>query len=102
VHVISKRPLREFWEKHNQAKEPLDAWYRAVSRAAWKTFRDLRQSYASADIAGQFTIFDIGGNRWRVITVIHYDRQMVYVRNVFTHDDYSRWSQDRNKGKTKK
>ena len=101
MHVISKRPLREFWEKHPQAENPLKAWHKVASRAAWKNFQDVKSVYVAADRAGQYTIFDIGGNKWRVITVIHYDTQMVFIGWVFTHSEYDDWNKARKTGKRK-
>jgi mRNA interferase HigB len=101
MHVISVRPLREFWQKYSQAETPLRAWYKNASRAAWKKFEDVKATYSTADRVAQFTIFDIGGNKWRLISVIHYNVGIVYVRHVFTHPEYDAWTQALTKGRKK-
>ena len=101
MHVVSIRPLREFWANYPQAETPLRSWFKAASRADWKKFEDVKAVYGAADRAAQYTIFDIGGNKWRVITVIHYNTGMVYVRHVFTHKEYDAWNQTLKKSKNK-
>ena len=88
MHVISKKMLREFWAEHPRAKSPLDAWYKVAKRAEWETFKDVRDTFNTADLVGRFVVFDIGGNKYRLITVIHYDRGKVYIRHVLTHAEY--------------
>jgi len=96
VHVISERKLREFWRKHPAAEEPLRAWHRAVKHVAWQNFAQVRALYPSADQVGKFTVFNIGGNKYRLIAVIHYDYPRVFVRHVLAHAEYSRgnWKDD--------
>jgi mRNA interferase HigB len=93
MHVISQKKLREFWSIHPQAERPLRAWYQAAKRAEWERFADVRAVYPSADQMGRFTVFNIGGNRYRLVAVIHYNRAKVYVRHVLTHAEYdeARW-----------
>lgn len=88
MHVISKRKLREFWEEHPKAKSPLEDWYRAARAAAWESFADVRETRPDADLHRRFVIFDIGGNKYRLIAVIHYNRGKVYIRHVLTHAEY--------------
>ena len=96
MHVISKRALREFWEDNPKARVPLEEWYRVVRVAEWETFADVRETFNSADKVGEFIVFNIGGNKYRLITVIHFDRQKVYVRHVLTHSEYDKgkWKYD--------
>jgi mRNA interferase HigB len=100
MHVIAKKALEDFWRIHPTAKSPLGSWYRVVSRSSFSSFSDVRETFRSADYADAYTIFDIGGNSFRIIAVIHYNRQKVYIRHVFTHPEYDRWcKQNRSKGK---
>jgi mRNA interferase HigB len=96
LHVISSRPLREFREKHPDAETPLRAWIKIVERADWKQFSDVRATFRTADQVGKFTVFNIGGNKYRLNVVIHHDRGKVYVRHILTHSEYSRsdWKHD--------
>ena len=99
MRVISRRALREFWELHPPAKGPLAAWFRLMRSAVFADFNAIRKTFAAADYVVPYTVFDIGGNRYRVITVIHYNRRRVYIRHVLTHAEYDRWSDDRRKRK---
>lgn len=92
MRVISKAPLVEFWAKHPPSKEPLEAWYKLARGKSFTDFSDLKLTFRSADYVPKFTVFDIGGNNVRLIAVIHYDRQRLYVRHVLTHPEYDRWS----------
>jgi mRNA interferase HigB len=88
MHVISKKKLREFWQLHPKAKPPLEAWYQIAKHAEWETFTAVRQVFNSADRVERFVVFDIGGNKYRLIAVIHFDRGKIYVRHVLTHAAY--------------
>ncbi len=98
MHVISKRALREFWEVHPLAKESLAAWHRLMERGDYADFNAVRRTFAAADYVAPCTVFDVGGNKYRIVAVIHYNRKRVHVRHVFTHSDYDDWS-DRQRGK---
>ena len=88
MHVITQRRLRDFWRLYPEAENPLRAWLRRVKKADWKKFADVRADYPSADQVGKFTVFNIGGNKFRLITVIHYNRGKVFIRLVLTHAEY--------------
>lgn len=88
MHVISGKKLREFWLIHRAAEMPLRAWLNRVENSAWTKFADVRLDYPHADQYERCVIFNISGNKYRLITSIHYNRQKVYVRNVLTHDQY--------------
>jgi mRNA interferase HigB len=97
MHVISQRKLREFWQKHADAETPLRTWHQIVEHAEWETFDDVRAVFGKrVDQVGKFVVFDIGGNKYRLIAVIHYNRQKVYVRHVLTHAEYDlgKWKED--------
>jgi mRNA interferase HigB len=96
MHVISQKTLREFWALHPAARRPLQAWYKVARRARWESLGDVRLLYPHADQVGKFTVFNIGGNKFRLIAAIHYNRGKVYVRHVLTHADYSTgaWKED--------
>jgi len=68
----------------------LEDWFRKVSQTKASSFPTLRQTFGSADYVDGFTIFDVGGNRYRIVAVIHYDKQRLYVRQVMTHAEYDR------------
>ena len=90
MHVIAKPMLVEFWMKHPDAQAPLEAWYRIMDSETFTDFNDLRGTFASADYVDGLTVFNIGGNKYRLIAAIHYNRCKVYVRAVLTHERYDR------------
>lgn len=92
MHVISKKSLEVFWLKHPAARVPLEAWYRLVAQSEFDDFLWIKKTFNSADYVQPFTIFDIAGNNFRVVSVIHFNRQKLYIRGVFTHSEYDRWS----------
>ncbi len=96
MHVLSRKRLRDFTALHPDAGRPLMAWYRVMSRMDFASFAELRRAFGSVDKVGKFTVFDIAGNRFRLVAAIHYNRQRVYVRHVLTHTDYDRgnWLDD--------
>ena len=91
MHIISRKPLREFSEKHPPAKTPLDAWFSEVKRAKWANFADIKKVFGSADgIAGNRVIFDIGGNKYRLVVKVAYKTGIVFVRFIGTHPEYDK------------
>lgn len=88
MHVISKKKLRDFWGQHPRARRPLEAWYQIAKHAEWESFDDVKAVFPSADPYKRWVIFDIGGNKYRLIAVIHYARHKVFVRHVLTHAEY--------------
>ena len=91
MRIFSKKMLREFWEKHAEAKAGLQAWYEETLRVDWQTPVDIKNAHANASIIGENrVVFNIQGNAYRLIVKIHYDRGYVYIRFVGTHAAYDR------------
>jgi len=88
MHVISKKKLREFWEVHPNARGAVEEWWRVAELAEWEKFADVKAAYRSADQVGKFTVFNIGGNKFRLVVRINYPYRIVYVRFVGTHEEY--------------
>ncbi len=99
MHIISKKVLEAFWLIHPEAHSPLDVWHQIVCKTSFENFMDMKKTFNTADYAAPFTIFDVGGNNFRVITAIHYNRQMLFIRNVFTHREYDKWCKAYRSGK---
>ena len=95
MHVISHKALVFFAAEHSDAATPLDDWYRTAKRAVWQSIVEVRNVYPHADAAGKFTVFNIAGNKYRLVAEIHYQKQTIYVRHIFTHEEYNRWSRRR-------
>ncbi len=91
MRVISKKILRACWERHADVKRPLQAWLEDIERADWKTPRDVQKAYGDdAVLPDNRVVFNIKGNRYRIVTKIHYNTGIVYIRFVGTHAEYDR------------
>ena len=90
MHVISRKKLLEAAEKHSGLGEPLDVWYRVAKKAEWNNLMDVKRQFPSADAAGRFTIFNIKGNSYRLITEINYRTKRIFLRHILTHAEYDR------------
>ena len=88
--VVSLKRLREFWAVHPRAEVSLRAWFAQTSAAEWQSFSDLRATFPSADLVGNCTVFNIGGNNYRLVARVFYTNHKVYVLRVMTHLDYDR------------
>jgi mRNA interferase HigB len=90
MHVITRKRLLEFAKKHPDCSSALESWHRIVKRTNFNSFNELRQTFPSADNVGKLTVFNIGGNKARLIAAIHYNTHRVYIRHIFTHKEYDR------------
>jgi mRNA interferase HigB len=95
MHTLSKPKLVEFWSNYADAEIPLTTWWTIMQREDFCHFNDLRATFPSADYVDGLTVFNIGGNKYRLIASIHYNRKKVYIRAVLTHQEYDRgaWKQ---------
>ena len=90
MHVISRKKLREAAALHGDLEIPLDIWFRIAKTAHWKSLLEVRQVFPSADQVEGYTVFNIKGNAYRLITKIFYKYGRVYVRHVLTHAEYDK------------
>jgi mRNA interferase HigB len=91
MRIISRRTLREFWEKRPDARQSLQAWYADVKHADWKSPADIKNVYRNASfLANNRVVFNIKGNRYRVVVAVQYKYRLVYLRFVGTHQEYDR------------
>lgn len=91
MRIIARRTLREFWEKHPDARQALQAWYADVKQADWKTPAEIKAIYRNASfIANNRVVFNVKGNQYRLIVAIQYPHSIVYIRFVGTHQEYDR------------
>jgi mRNA interferase HigB len=90
MHIISRKALRLFWAKHPGSKGPLSRWFKIVDRSTFDRFDALRATFPSADLVDGLVVFNIGGNKYRLIASIHFNRGKVYIRHVLTHEEYDR------------
>lgn len=91
MRVISPKKLRAFSATRPDARSSLAAWLKLAKRASWQSFDDVKADFGKrADRVRQFVVFDIGGNKYRLIAEIDYSRWKVFVRHVLTHAEYDR------------
>ncbi len=96
VWVISRKALREAWEKHPDWEKPLKSWFTVAEHAQWENLFDVRKTYPHADSVGRCTVFNIGGNKCRLVAWINFRYHRVFIRHVLTHEEYDKggWKND--------
>lgn len=91
MHVIKRRTLKEFYEKHKDAQDPLEAWYFEARHAVCKSPADIKKHYRSASVLrNNRIVFNISGNKYRLVVKINYPTQTVFIRFIDTHKEYDR------------
>lgn len=92
MQVIARRTLREFWQRHPQAERPIRAWFAVVAKARWKGPADVKRRFGTTvDFVGDNRlIFDLGGNKYRLVVHVSYAFGRVLVKFMGTHTDYDR------------
>ena len=88
MHIITHRMIVAAQKAHPQCASALDQWYRLCKKAEWGNFAELRALFPSADKVGDVFVFDIGGNKLRLIAAIHFNTGRVFIRAVLTHKEY--------------
>ncbi|MBK7675859.1 MAG: type II toxin-antitoxin system HigB family toxin [Candidatus Accumulibacter sp.] len=99
MHIISLKMLRDFWHRHPEAEQSLRNWHTVAENSRFADFADLRQSFGSADYVPPYTVFDVGGNNYRVVVIVRYRDGKMFVRWVMTHREYDDWCKRYRKGK---
>ena len=96
MRIISKRKLREFWLSNSDAERALSVWYAIVRKMQWTSFSDVRATFRHADVYKDCVIFDVGGNKFRIVAKVRFGIGRVYVRSVMTHKEYDcgLWKRD--------
>jgi mRNA interferase HigB len=92
MQIVALRALRKFWEMHPQAETPIRVWFSTVSRGEWKSSADVKRQFgATVDFVGDNqVIFDLSGNKYRLIVHISYTYKRVLVKFIGTHAEYDR------------
>jgi mRNA interferase HigB len=95
MRIIKRGALEEFWRDHPDARASLESWYAVVRGASWRNLAELKRVYPNADPVGRRTVFNISGNKYRLIARLNYRTQRVFVLYLLTHADYERggWKQ---------
>ena len=95
MHIITRKRLLDFSKTYPDCSSALESWYRIVKHTDFDSFAAIRATFPSADKVGKLTVFNIGGNKARLIVAIHYNTNRVYIRDILTHAEYDRgtWRQ---------
>jgi mRNA interferase HigB len=93
LRIISRRALRKFGKKYADSEGPLDTWYRIVKGREYRSPHELRADFPTASFLGaRRTVFNLSGNKYRLVVDMRYDLGRVYIRAVLTHEEYDRRS----------
>lgn len=91
MRIISRKKLRDFWNQHPDAQASLQAWYADVKQAEWKTPTEIKNLYRNASfVANNRVLFNIKGNKYRLVVAVQYEYGIVYIRFVGTHGEYDK------------
>lgn len=90
MHIISRKTLRAFWEQYPDSQTALIRWFKILQKTDFTNFADLRATFPSADLVSDLVVFNIGGNKYRLIASIHFNRNKIYIRHVLTHQEYDK------------
>jgi mRNA interferase HigB len=90
MHAISYRRLKEFYQQHADCQDALDNWYKVAIKADWSNLIEVQSIFPKTEAVGNFTVFNIKGNKYRLIVSIDYEKQLIYIKYVFTHAEYDK------------
>jgi mRNA interferase HigB len=97
MHVITRQRLQTFWSQYSDAEVPLRSWLAIMRHKRYTRPHDVRTDFASASFLGRWrTVFNIGGNQYRLVVDMRYDLGRVYIRDILTHQDYTRRTREGN------
>jgi len=96
MHLISIRQLRNDAAKYPDVGQTIEAWYAVARKANWDNLEDVRKIYRDAEAVGNFTVFNIKGNKYRLIAGIDYGNKTIFYKYLLTHADYNKekWKND--------
>lgn len=92
MKIISNSALRAFAITHPQAEEPLQGWRRVIEKNRCNNWAELKAAFNTVDKVGELVVFDIGGNKYRLIAYIRFEKQIMYIKAVLTHRNYDKGS----------
>ena len=88
MNTISFKRIQEFSSLHKDAEVSLRAWYTTAKHSKWQNLAEVKQTYPSADLVGRYTVFNIRGNKYRLIARIVYRSQTIFIVTVLAHEEY--------------
>ena len=91
MRIVSTKTLKDYWKKYKEVEHPLKAWVYETKHAKWKTSMEVVEHFGTADpVGGNRVVFDIKGNKYRLVVKIHYNTGVVFIRFIGTHAEYDK------------
>ena len=91
MRIVSEKCIREFAADAPHSAEAMKRWVRTVRSSVWRNSGEMKAAFPSASIVGDLTVFNIGGNKYRLAAYVHYRSRIVYVKKIGTHQEYDQW-----------
>jgi mRNA interferase HigB len=91
VRIVTEKRIREFLEREPRSSDAIWRWAELVESENWRNPGELKGTLASASFVGDLTVFNIGGNKYRLTAFVNYRRQIVYIKRIGTHEEYDKW-----------
>lgn len=90
MNTLTLKKIRKFVSAHPDSNSSLRSWYKMARQARWRNLAEVRQVYPNADLVGNYTVFNIRGNHYRLIAEINYQFQQILIREILTHEEYDK------------
>jgi mRNA interferase HigB len=94
-NVITRRRLQAFWKEHPESEAPLKAWYKLMKKGSYKNLNQLSKTFTVDYVRPKYYVFDIGGNKYRIVALVNFVGKRVLIDEVMTHADYDAWNKKR-------
>jgi mRNA interferase HigB len=91
LRIVTEKRIREFIEREPLAADPTWRWVDSIESGAWRNPAELKATFGSASLVGDLTVFNVGGNKYRIAVFVHYRAQIVYIKRIGTHEEYDKW-----------
>lgn len=91
MRVITEKRIREFIDREPRSADAMWHWVDAIEAANWRNPGDLKATFASVSFVGDLTVFNVGGNKYRIAAFVHYLKRVVYVKRIGVHKEYDKW-----------
>jgi mRNA interferase HigB len=91
VRIVTEKRIREFIERNPPSKGAMWNWVDSIESAAWRNPGELKRTFGSVSFVGGLTVFNVGGNKYRIAAYVHYRKQIVYIKRIGDHEEYDQW-----------
>ena len=91
MRIVTEKRMREFVVGEPGAADAMRHWVDVIESGTWSNPGELRRTFASASFVGDLTVFNVGGNKYRIAAFLHYGKQIVYIKRIGTHEEYDKW-----------